>query len=171
MLHSLFLTQREPFMDPLLKSFHLLFAALFLGNLVVSAIWKNLADRSGVPEVRLFGARVVLLTDLIFVAVCGIGLISTGFVQAMSWFPEGGLLKAPWIYLPLGSVTVVGLVWSLVLLPIELRQRTLATEALETDIVSSEYVKLSMRWNLLAALIAMLAIGVLFVMVYKPQPS
>ena len=158
-------------MDPLLKSFHLLFVALFLGNLVVTAVWKNLADRSAIPEVRVFSARLVILTDWVFVAVCGIGLVTTGILQAMAWFPSGGFMEVPWIYLPLGFFSLSGLIWALDLLPIEYKQRTLAVQALETGILPPEYARLSLRWNLLGALATPLIVATLFVMVFKPQPS
>ena len=158
-------------MDLFLKSLHLLFGALFLGNMVVTAVWKNLADRSRKPEVLLFSARMVLLTDWIFVAVCGTGLVTTGLLRAMGLFPTGGFLKQPWIHIPLGLFVLSGLIWALALLPIELEQRKLAREAVDTGTIPADYPRLSLRWNLLGALATILVLATLFVMVFKPLPS
>jgi uncharacterized membrane protein len=158
-------------MDLFLKSLHLLLVALFLGNMVVSAVWKNLADRTRKPEILLFSCRMVLLTDWIFIAVCGIGVVTTGLVRAMGLFPAGGFLKQPWIHIPLGFLVVSGLIWALALLPIEAQQRTLAQEAVDTGTIPPAYSKLSLRWNLLGALATAFIVATLFVMVFKPLPA
>lgn len=158
-------------MDLFLKSLHLLFGALFLGNMIVSAVWKNLADRSRQPQVLLFSARLVLLTDWIFIAACGLGLVTTGLVRAMGFFPTGGFLKQPWIHIPLGFFVVSGLIWALALLPIEIQQRKLAEEAVQTGTIPAVYDRLSLRWNLLGALATLFILATLFVMVFKPLPS
>lgn len=158
-------------MDPYLKSLHLLFGTLFLGNLVVTTLWKNLADRSRDPHVLLFATRLVLLTDWIFVAICGSGLVITGLMQAMAWFPQGGFLAQPWIHMPLGFFVLSGLIWSLALLPIEFQQRTLAREAVATGHIPQAFSRLSLLWNLLRALATLLILASLFIMVVKPLPS
>jgi len=50
----------------LLKALHVLGAVLFVGNIIVTAVWKGMADRNGRPEVVGFAQRPVTLTDWIF---------------------------------------------------------------------------------------------------------
>jgi uncharacterized membrane protein len=158
-------------MDLFLKSLHILFVALFLGNLVVSALWKNLADRTGQPEVLLFGARLVLLTDWIFIAFCGVGLVTTGLMRAVDLAPDGGFMKQPWIHMPLGFFMVAGLIWALALRPIQSEQHRLAQEAVKSGSIPPRYARLSLRWNLFGILSTLLVLASLFIMVLKPLPT
>ena len=47
---------------------HLLGVVLFLGNILVTAMWKLLADRTRAPGVVAYAQRVVTITDFAFTA-------------------------------------------------------------------------------------------------------
>jgi uncharacterized membrane protein len=59
------------------KVVHLFGVVLFLGNIIVTALWKVMADRTGDPRVIAYAQRLVILTDFIFTAG-GIVLILVG---------------------------------------------------------------------------------------------
>jgi uncharacterized membrane protein len=52
----------------LLKSLHIFGAILLLGNIIVTAWWKIMADRTRDPRVIAFAQRQVTLTDWVFTA-------------------------------------------------------------------------------------------------------
>jgi uncharacterized membrane protein len=56
------------------KIVHLFGVILFLGNIVVTGVWKVLADRTGESRVIAYAQRLVTLTDWIFTAG-GVALI------------------------------------------------------------------------------------------------
>ena len=63
------------------KLIHVLGAILFLGNIIVSAVWKIQADRTNDPVVIAFACRLINITDLAFttlgsalIVIGGIGL-------------------------------------------------------------------------------------------------
>ena len=41
----------------LLKSLHVLGVVIFLGNIIVTAVWKALADRTGSPTIAAYAQR------------------------------------------------------------------------------------------------------------------
>src|SRR2546430_8971410 len=49
-----------------LKFLHLLGVVLLVGNIIVTALWKTLADRSGHPATVAFAQRTVALADWVF---------------------------------------------------------------------------------------------------------
>jgi uncharacterized membrane protein len=58
----------------LLKMLHILGAIIFVGNIMVTALWKAMADLTKEPKVVAFGQRLVTLTDFVFTGI-GAGLV------------------------------------------------------------------------------------------------
>jgi uncharacterized membrane protein len=50
------------------KVVHLAGVVIFLGNIIVTAMWKVLADRTGDPRIIAYAQRLVTITDWIFTA-------------------------------------------------------------------------------------------------------
>ena len=66
----------------ILKLLHVLGAILFVGNMVVTALWKTMADRTRRPEIVAFAQRLVTTTDFVFTGF-GAGLVlATGLMMA-----------------------------------------------------------------------------------------
>ena len=59
------------------KVVHLFGVVLFLGNIIVTAVWKVMADHTGDPRIIAYAQRLVTLTDWIFTAG-GVVLILVG---------------------------------------------------------------------------------------------
>jgi uncharacterized membrane protein len=66
----------------LLKSLHLLGVTLFLGNIIVTALWKMLADRTKSPSVVAFSQRLVTVTDFVFTVTGVLLIMITGRMMA-----------------------------------------------------------------------------------------
>jgi uncharacterized membrane protein len=69
------------------KVVHVLGVVLFLGNIVVTGVWKTLADRTGDPRTVAYAQHLVTLTDWVF-TLGGLILILIG-AYGMVW--TGGL--------------------------------------------------------------------------------
>jgi uncharacterized membrane protein len=65
------------------KVIHLLGVIVFLGNIIVTGMWKVLADCTGEARVIAYAQRLVTITDWAFtaglpVSICGARLGSSG---------------------------------------------------------------------------------------------
>src|SRR5882762_7632598 len=65
-----------------LKFIHLTAMVVFLGDIVVTAVWKWYADQTRQPAVVTYAARQVLLTDKYLLIPSIIVLLGTGFLSA-----------------------------------------------------------------------------------------
>lgn len=71
---------------------HVVGVVLFIGNIVVTAVWKMLADRTRTPAVVAYAQRLVLVTDVAFTA-SGAALIAvSGPILAED---RGGIGRRP----------------------------------------------------------------------------
>jgi Predicted integral membrane protein (DUF2269) len=64
---------------------HVLGVVIFIGNLVVTAVWKTLADRTRVPHVVAYAQRLVTDTDVAFTATGAALTTISGFALADDW--------------------------------------------------------------------------------------
>lgn len=69
----------------LLKSLHLLGVVLFLGNIVVTGVWKVLADRTQQPKIVAYSQRLVTVTDFVFTTTGVILIFITGELMARNY--------------------------------------------------------------------------------------
>ena len=103
---------------PLHRLLHLGGAALFLGNVLVGALWLALADASGSWATLRFATRVINAADLAFTAPGAILTVVNGAVLAGTW---GGLFAAPWLARSVALFGAITLLWALVLVPLQVR--------------------------------------------------
>lgn len=96
---------------------HLTGALLFLGNVLVGALWLALADASGSLVSLRFATRTVNIADLAFTAPGGLLALVNGAVLARQW---GGLWEAPWLARSLGLFGAVTALWAFALVPWQL---------------------------------------------------
>ena len=148
-------------MSNTLKIVHVLCACLFLGNGIVSGIWAAMAERTRTHAIIQFSNRMVLITDLLFTATGAIGVVFTGHLMAGRY---GGDTAHPWITWSYALFGLSGLIWMLVLLPIQLKQRRLLQR---TTQITSEYLQLSKVWQISGAVATVLPLPILYLMVNK----
>ena len=145
------------------KVLHVLSACLFLGNVVVSGTWAFLAERTRNFEVISFSNRLVLITDLLFTLTGALLVVYTG--SLMSHRYDGVPLEAQawitWSYVLFG---LSGLIWALVLVPIQLRQRVLLKRY---QIVTTEYLRLSRIWQISGAIATVVPLPIVYLMIVK----
>ena len=148
-------------MSGTLKTLHVLCACLFLGNVVVSGIWAAMAERTRNHAIIQFSNRLVLITDMMFTATGAIGLVWTGHLMAARF---GGESAHPWISLSYTLFGLSGLIWLLVLVPIQLKQRQLLKR---TTQITAEYIRWSRVWQVSGAVATALPLPIIYLMVNK----
>ena len=148
-------------MHPELKVIHLVCAALFLGNVIVSGVWALLAERTRDHAIILFSNTLVLVTDGLFTLTGAIGVVWTGHAMANRF--DGGT-GHPWIQWSYGLLIFSGLIWLLVLVPIQLKQRALLRAS---NTVCDQYWRLSRIWQIAGAIATVLPLPIVYLMVNK----
>jgi uncharacterized membrane protein len=144
-----------------IKVIHLLCACLFLGNVIVSGVWAALAERTGSYEIIKFSNRLVLLTDVLFTASGALGLVITGHLMADRY---GGDTAHGWITWSYALFGLSGLIWVFVLVPIQLRQRSLLARF---DYITADHMRLSRLWQIAGAVATLLPLPIVYLMVTK----
>lgn len=148
----------------LLKTLHVLGAVLFIGNIIVTALWKALADRTRDAAIIGFGQRLVLITDVVFTAVGIVLLAWTG--PAMT--SQAGGLGSAWVAWGTGLFAVAGLLWITVLVPVEILQARLARGFAHGGDIPQRYWQLANVWMGAGTMATILLLVTLGLMVMKP---
>jgi uncharacterized membrane protein len=148
-----------------LKSLHLLGAVLFLGNIIVTAVWKVLADRTRNPAIVASAQRLVTLTDFAFTASGAALLLGTGLAMAPAF---GGVPGTPWLSAGMTLFSASGVIWAVVLIPVQVTQARLARGFAGGGEIPERYWKLSRIWIVFGLLATVLPLANLYIMVFKP---
>ena len=145
------------------KVLHVLAACLFLGNVVVSGTWAFLAERTRNFEVVSFSNRLVLITDVMFTLTGALLVVYTGYLMSHRYAgaPASSQAWISWSYMLFG---LSGLIWLLVLVPIQLRQRLLLKRHLS---ITPEYLKLSRIWQISGAIATIVPLPIVYLMIAK----
>jgi uncharacterized membrane protein len=144
-----------------LKIIHLLCACLFLGNVIVSGVWAAMAERTGRHDIIKFSNRMVLITDCLFTATGAIGVVVTGHLMAQRFGGDTAHGWLTWSYMLFGFS---GLIWALVLVPIQLKQRALLNRF---DHITADYLRLSKVWQISGAVATVVPLPIVYLMVTK----
>ncbi len=144
-----------------LKTIHIFCACLFIGNVVVSGMWAALAERTRKHEIIKFSNRLVLITDCLFTGPGAVGVFVTGHMMASQY---GGSASAGWLAWSYALFGLSGLIWAVVLLPIQLKQRSLLRQY---DHITPDYLRLSKVWQLSGAIATLFPLPILYLMVSK----
>lgn len=148
-----------------IKALHVFGVTLFLGNIIVSAFWKSLADRTRELGVIRYATRLVNLTDVLFTAG-GIALLMiTGHLMAPAY---GGVMQAEWIRWSYLLVVGSGLIWLLVLLPVQVAQARLLKPLPPQSAIPPRYWKLSGLWMAAGTVATLLPLPAIYFMTVKP---
>jgi uncharacterized membrane protein len=145
------------------KVLHVLSACLFLGNVVVSGTWAYLAERTRNFEVVSFSNRLVLITDVMFTLTGALLVVYTGSLMSHRYAgaPAASQAWITWSYMLFG---LSGLIWALVLVPIQLRQRLLLKRH---QAITPEYLKLSRIWQISGAIATIVPLPIVYLMIVK----
>jgi uncharacterized membrane protein len=149
-----------------LKAVHVLGAILFVGNLLVTAVWKTLADRTRDGRVIAYAQRMVGVTDVAFTGLGAVVVLLTGLLMIIPYGIE--MWRVPWLMWGLGLFMVSGLLWVMVLVPVQIRQAKLARGFAEGGAIPDDYWRLARVWAIFGTVATLLPVVNVFLMVYKP---
>ena len=147
------------------KLIHVLGAILFLGNIIVSAVWKIQADRTNDPLVIAFACRLINITDLTFTTL-GSALIVIG---GIGLFHATGisLSDAPYLIYGISLFGMAAMLWLAGLLPLQIYMSKIAAKTVangETEMPES-YEKCRKLWNLMGRIAILFPLGALYFMI------
>ena len=148
-------------------SLHILGVVLFLGNIIVTAVWKMLADRTQSPPVVAYAQRLVTTTDIAFTATGATLIIVSGQVMAEDF---GGVFSGPaWLTIGWSLFIASGVIWVAVLIPVEVMQARLARGFRDQPTIPDRYWRLSRMWAVFGVIATLLPLANLYFMVFKPD--
>lgn len=142
---------------------HVLGAILFMGNIVVTAVWMSLGRRTGDAGALRMAARGVALTDAIFTLPGVVLLLLNGGIIGTPYFKVG----ASWLIVSLVLFVLSGIVWLVALVPIQKRLLFVAESGKGNTVGEcDELIRKWFRWGGLATLLPFVT---LVLMLYRPS--
>lgn len=150
----------------LLKSLHILGIILFLGNIIITGWWKSMADRTKNPQIIAFAQRQVTLTDFIFTAGGAALVFASGVGNAV--LHNMDYLNIYWLAWGYGLFIASGIIWVVILIPVQIKQARMAREFAISNNIPQSYWRLGKIWIIFGVLATILPLLNLYFMVIKP---
>jgi uncharacterized membrane protein len=148
-----------------LKVVHIFGVVLFLGNIIVTGWWKNMADLTKNPQIIAYAQRQVTLTDFIFTGG-GVGILLIAGMANV--YLHGMSYATKWLGHGMAIFLASGLIWVAVLIPVQMKQAKMAKEFALSSEIPASYWKLCTKWNLFGLLATLIPLANLYFMVFKP---
>jgi uncharacterized membrane protein len=146
------------------KFVHIVGAVLFIGNIIVTAAWMILAERSKKPSIIHFAARAVNQADHFF-TVPGVLLIFINGLVLAPAFGNGSILGASWVVAALLLLILSGAVWVGFLLRYQYQLVDLSASG---ELLPEEFASVFRKWAIWGVVATVLPIISLILMVFKP---
>jgi len=147
-----------------LKVLHLFGVVLFLGNIIITGWWKNMADLTRNPQVIAFAQKQVTVTDWLFTAGGSVILLVGGVMNVAI---HGLSYSSHWLGWGVSLFVLSGVIWALVLIPTQIKQARMAEEFSESGVISDYYWTLCKRWNIWGAIAVILPLINIYWMTFK----
>ncbi|STX28804.1 integral membrane protein [Legionella beliardensis] len=150
----------------MLKMLHIFGVVLFLGNIIVTGFWKGFADISRDWKVIAFSQRLVTYTDIIFTTTGVIIIAITGLLMA-SYFHN--FLSVKWIVWGISLFIISGLIWVIILIPLQIKLHRLANLFKNSETIPVTYWQYETWWMVFGTIATILPLMNLYWMVFKPS--
>jgi len=150
-----------------LKYLHILGIILLLGNVVVSAWWKIMANRTKDIQIIRFAQRQVTLTDYVFTLPGALLTVIAGDVLSFMIFDN--TWEIFWVAVGRLVFGLAGIIWLFVLIPTQIQQAKLVKTFNDFDTIPERYWQLCRRWNIFGSIAVALPLIVLAIMIWKPS--
>ena len=148
-----------------LKVIHIFGVVLFLGNIIVTGWWKNMADLTKNAQIIAYAQRQVTLTDFIFTGGGVLILLVAGMLNV---YLHDISYATKWLGHGMAIFLVSGVIWGAVLIPVQIKQSKMAKAFASSGEIPSSYWKLCTTWNQFGLLATLIPLANLYLMVFKP---
>ena len=149
----------------LLKTLHILGVIIFIGNIVVTAFWKIFADLSRNWQIIAFSQRLVTYTDICFTFLGVLLIAVTGVLLAKNY---GAYWNVHWIFWGLSLFIASGVIWLVVLIPLQIKLHRIASMFSKSEIIPQQYWIYEGIWATFGIIATVLPFVTLYFMVFKP---
>lgn len=151
---------------------HIAGAVVFLGNIIVTAAWMVMAERTRNLPVIHFSAKAVIRADLLFTLPGVLLIIMNGLAMVFAaWGGREAIYQLTWISVALGLFTASGVIWVGILIPVQHRMAVLSDPTHYSDSPPPQFFTAVHRWYFWGGLATALPICSLYLMVTKPSFS
>jgi uncharacterized membrane protein len=148
------------------KLLHIIGAVLFMGNIIVTAVWLVLAEQTKDARTLHFAAKTVNWADVFFTAPGILLLLVNGQILAQAAW---GGLRASWIVLAFGLFIFSGIVWIAFLVRLQHRLIQLSTlPATSNAPLSHTFFHVLHTWYIAGSVATLSPVLSLVLMVVKP---
>ena len=148
---------------------HIAGAVVFLGNIIVTAAWMLMAERTRSVNVIHFSAKAVIRADLLFTLPGVLLVLMNGFAMVFDrWGGRDAIYPLSWISAALWLFTASGVVWVGFLIPAQHRMVVFSDPSDYPDSPPSEFFSALRKWYFWGALAIALPLCSLYLMVNKP---
>ena len=144
---------------------HVLGVILLIGNVTVTSIWKLYADGTRDPQIIGFAQRLVTITDWFF-TFWGILLLMVGGYGA-AWLAGMDVLRDDWLVWSQVMFVLAGLIWLVILVPIQVKQARLARGFLAGQPIPESYWRLGKLWIIWGSIATIPLIAAIWLMLRK----
>jgi len=146
--------------------FHIVGVIIFMGNIVVSALWMKQAGRTREPRVLQSAARSVMRADRVFTMPGILLILITGILTTA---PHGGFPGKAWIELALMLFILSGVIWVTALLRLQKRMVELADVSVKyRSELGEPFYRTLKRWSMWGGIATLLPFVALVLMIFKP---
>jgi uncharacterized membrane protein len=149
----------------LLKSLHILGVIIFLGNIIITGFWKAFADRTKDWRIIAFSQRLVTYTDICFTAIGVVIIAYTGMMMAKYY---NQALHIKWIAWGLSLFIASGLIWIIILIPVQFKLSSIAKQFSNETTIPDRYWTYEKIWMFFGTIATLLPLCNLYWMVFKP---
>ena len=147
---------------------HIAGAVVFLGNIVVTAAWMLMAERTRRLDVIHFSAKAVIRADLLFTLPGVLLILLNGLAMVLArWGGWGAFHEVSWISLALALFTVSGIIWVAILIPVQHRMAVFSDPG-DYQETPHQFLSALRRWYFWGAIAIALPVCSLYLMVTKP---
>ena len=148
---------------------HIAGAVVFLGNIVVTAAWMLMAERSRSLHVIHFSAKAVIRADLLFTLPGVLLILLNGIAMVLArWGGWDAFEEVSWISLALALFTLSGVIWVGILIPVQHRMAVYSDPSEYEGEPAKEFFSALRRWYFWGAIAIALPVCSLYLMVTKP---
>jgi uncharacterized membrane protein len=150
-----------------LKLVHIAAVIAFLGNIATGLFWHAHAARTRDPRLLHHAMDGIIRSDK-WITLPGVALIiASGVLAAIH--AQLPLLRTPWITWSLALFTFSGIIYGVMLVPLQLQLRAMAREGLLGGTFDyPRYHALAIRWDLWGLVSLLAPVIAMVLMVLKP---